>query len=222
VLAATAAALLLPLRAVAWMHARSQVAWGLARLRCKAPECLEAIVRRGKHLLHQHQHEARLHQHRHAHAAQAAAGEAAAAAAAAAGAAAAPLAAQGGDNSQQQQQQQQELAERTAAVLSWAVSALNQPQLAREVGELLRASGIKQQAAPLHPANARLLWAVHAWLCRLHASGHKGAGVGVLGQGQGGLERLLTQQQLRECAAASRHVAGRTAAGHGSRLLSYV
>lgn len=80
-----------------------------------------------------------------------------------------------------------------ATDLSWSIAVLNQTQLAKEVQELIRVSGIKQESS-LHTKNARRLWTVHAWLVR-----HKLAG-------GHGLQRLLTEQQLADCAAANRHV----------------
>lgn len=90
------------------------------------------------------------------------------------------------------QQQQQHMCECLAADLSYAISALNNSHLAREIEQLVRASGLKQESR-LHPKNARRLWVVHAWLVR-----HKLAG-------GHGLSRLLTDTQLGFCASASRH-----------------
>jgi hypothetical protein len=92
----------------------------------------------------------------------------------------------------QQQRQQQHMCECLATDLSWSIAVLNQPQLARDIAQLIRASGIKQESE-LHPKNARRLWSVHAWLVK-----HKLVG-------GHGLQRLLTEQQLAFCAAASRH-----------------
>jgi hypothetical protein len=141
-------------------------------------------VQHGKHLLHAHQHATR-HQRHAAAGVQQDGAEAAAA-------------------SSPEAQQAQELAERTACVLAWTITVLGQTQLAREIPELIRASGCKQQQQALQPADARMLWAVHAWL--LKHRGHSAAASG--GHGQG-LERLLTEAQMRQCAAASRHTAAR-------------
>lgn len=89
-------------------------------------------------------------------------------------------------------QQEQHMCECLATDLSWSIAVLNLGHLAKDIAQLIRASGIKQESS-LHPRNARRLWVVHAWLAK-----HKLAG-------GHGLQRLLTEQQLAFCAAASRH-----------------
>ncbi|KAF8057257.1 hypothetical protein HT031_006065 [Scenedesmus sp. PABB004] len=92
-------------------------------------------------------------------------------------------------------------AERTslAATLCWAAAVLDLPALVGDVKALLTASGVRGQAEPLALADARALWRVHSWL--LHQT-HRLGGAG--------LAKLLSEQQLAACAAASRHTHRRT------------
>eukprot|EP00878_Enallax_costatus_P011098 GHUV01011591.1.p1 GENE.GHUV01011591.1~~GHUV01011591.1.p1 ORF type:complete len:406 (+),score=121.09 GHUV01011591.1:644-1861(+) len=80
-----------------------------------------------------------------------------------------------------------------AATLSWAAAVLNLPELSGDVKALLVSSGIRHMQEPLSPAVARMLWRLHTWLLHEHLMGGHG------------LSRLLTDQQLAACAAASRH-----------------
>jgi hypothetical protein len=86
--------------------------------------------------------------------------------------------------------QQQHMCECLATDLAWSIAVLDESHLSKEIEQLIRASGIKQESS-IHTKNARRLWTVHAWLSK-----HKGHG----------LQRLLTEQQLAFCAAASRHM----------------
>jgi hypothetical protein len=171
-----------------------QVALGLARLKLRhESEFLEALVLRGKQLLLQHDHH-----HQQTSPEQPSSSSSSSSSsngsdeaptgrggqgAAAAGAA---------DVGVYVSQQEQHMCECLATDLSWSIAVLNQGHLAKDIAQLIRASGIKQESS-LHPKNARRLWVVHAWLAK-----HKLAG-------GHGLQRLLTEQQLAFCAAASRH-----------------
>lgn len=160
-----------------------QVALGFARLKLRHhSDFLEALVLRGKQLLLQHDHH---HQNSQIDANSSSGSSDQDSASPAGGAQI---------GAQQQQQQQQAMCECLATDLSWSIAVLNHTHLAKEIAQLIRASGVKQGSA-LHPKNARRLWSVHAWLDK-----HKLAG-------GHGLQRLLTKQQLAFCAAASRHTA---------------
>ena len=191
-----------------------QVALGFARLKHKhCSEFLESLVHRGKQLLLQQAHHHHHHHHRHtATGNDSSSGTSSGSNGSSSGGglppgntghdsqqADVPLSAGQQQWQQQPQQPQQQLLQQLnhececlATDLSWSITVLNQVHLAREIEQLIRASGIKQESS-LHPQNARKLWAVHAWLER-----HKLAG-------GHGLSRLLTAQQLAFCAAASRH-----------------
>jgi hypothetical protein len=178
------------------VHLHSQVALGFARLKHRHHHTsfLEALVARGKHLLlgykhHQHHNGATNDSNNRSSSSrmrQSANGEAYGVL----------------DQQQQQQQQQwepedlhhtlqqQHMCECLATDLAWSIAALDETHLSKEIEQLIRASGIKQESS-IHTKNARRLWTVHAWLSK-----HKGHG----------LQRLLTEQQLAFCAAASRHM----------------
>lgn len=175
-----------------------QVALGLARLKLRHnSDFLEALVLRGKQLLLRYDHHHQQQQSSTQPQQQTCSEQPSTSSTSSSGDEAPSRGGQRPDSSVvdvgvYQSQQEQHMCECLATDLSWSIAVLNLGHLAKDIAQLIRASGIKQESS-LHPRNARRLWVVHAWLAK-----HKLAG-------GHGLQRLLTEQQLAFCAAASRH-----------------